>query len=178
MIAYFKDQSMSFSGYAYLEAPNRLATQAQDPNPLIVGTDGICTIHVGSFPFGFNNFWMAGTDGVARRHRMLVKCLSGDGNGETGRPTATISFMADSRISMAPTLNKTFTSRVLLGQVGAPSSQFNLSRATMRMVRICPNVMPPWSRIGDAGEFLHIQNGVCWPWDNVILGSNLIPFGF
>lgn len=178
MVAYFKDQSASFSGYLYLEAPNRLASQAQDPNPLIVATEGICTIHVGVLGQGFNNFWMAGTDGVARRHRMLVKCLSGDGNGETGRPTATLSFLGDSRLAVSPTLNKTFLSRILLAQVGAPNSQFNLSRAVMRMARICPNVLPSWIRVGDSGEFLHIQNGVCLPWDNVILGSNLTPFGF
>jgi hypothetical protein len=178
MIAYFKDQSVGSSGYVYLEAPNRLASQAQDPNPLIIATDGVCTIHVGSLGFGFNNFWMAGTDGVARRHRMLVKCLSGDGNGETGRPTATLSFMGDSRLSVAPTLNKTFTSPIVLGQVGSPNAQFNFSRAIMRMARICPNNLPSWIRVGDGGEFLHIQNGVCWPWDNVILGSNLIPLGF
>lgn len=178
VVAWFKSNFSNFASYIHFEAPVRLATQVQDPNPLLIGAEGLCTLYLSSFSNGYNNFWMAGTDNVARRHRMMVKCLSGDGNGENGRPTATLSFMGDSRVSVSPTLNKTFLSRVLIGQVGSPSTQFTLARALMRYARICPNTTQQMTRVGDAGEFFHIQNGICFPWDNAIVGATLAPLGF
>lgn len=174
MICWFKTNFSSFASWFHFEAPIRLATQAQDPNPLLVGTEGVCTLYLSSFSNGYNNFWMAGTDGIARRHRLLVKCLSGDGTGEASRPTGTISFFGDSRITVIPPLNKTFLSKILIGQVGSPSSQFSLARAIMRYARICPNTLPPWVKLGSNGEFLHVQNGICFPWDNCTLGSSLV----
>jgi hypothetical protein len=174
MISWFKTNFISFASYFHFEAPIRLASAAQDPNPLLVGTDGVCTLYLSSFGAGYNSFHMAGTDGVNRRHRMLVKCLSGDGNGEAGRPTGTISFFGDSRITIVPPLNKTFLSKILIGQVGSPSSQFSLARAVMRYARICPNTLPAWVKVGNSGEYLHVQNGICFPWDNCTLGSSLV----
>jgi hypothetical protein len=178
VVCWFKSSFSSFASFIQFEAPYRMATLAQDPNPLICGAEGLCTLYLSSFSNGYNNFWMQGTDSVTRRHRMLVKCLSGDGNGESGRPTATMSFFGDSRITVSPVLSKTFLSKILIGQVGSPSTQFNLARAIMRYARICPNTLPTWQRVGDAGEWLHVQNGICFPWDNSIVGSNLVPLGY
>jgi hypothetical protein len=176
MIAWFRTSGNG--SYVHFEAPFRLATQAQDTNPLLVGADGLCTLTLNSFSNGYNNWWMRGTDGTSRRHRMIVKCLSGDGNGENGRPTGTVSFMGDSRVSLSQTFRKTFLSKVLIGQIGSPSTQFALARCYMRYARICPNTLPPWVMVGDNDEWLHIQNGICFPWDGVFLGSNLIPLGY
>lgn len=176
MIAWFRTSGNG--SYVHFEAPFRLATQVQDTNPLLIGADGLCTLHLGVFSNGYNNWWMRGTDGTSRRHRMIVKCFSGDGNGENGRPTATVSFFGDSRLAVNQTFKKTFLSKVLIGQIGAPSTQFALSRCYMRYARICPNVLPAWTMLGDNDEWLHIQNGICFPWDGVFLGSNLIPLGY
>jgi hypothetical protein len=176
MIAWFRGNGNG--GYVHFEAPFRLPTQAQDPNPLLIGADGLSTLHLGVFSNGYNNWWMRGTDGTSRRHRMIVKCLSGDGNGENGRPTGTVSFFGDARVGLNQTLKRTFLSKVLIGQIGTPSTQFTLARSYMRYARICPNVLPPWIMLGENDEWLHIQNGICFPWDGVFLGSNLIPLGY
>lgn len=176
MIAWFR--TTGNGSYVHFEAPFRLATQAQDTNPLLIGAEGLSTLYLSSFSNGYNNWWMRGTDGTSRRHRMIVKCLSGDGNGEQGRPTGTVSFFGDSRISLSQRFKKTFLSKVLIGQIGSPSTQFALARCYMRYARICPNTLPPWVMVGDNDEWLHIQNGICFPWDGVFLGSNLIPVGY
>lgn len=179
VVLWFKHSASAFASYIHIEAPVRLASQAQDPNPLLIGCEGVCTLYLSSHSNGYTNFWMAGTDGVARRHRMIVKCYSGDGNGETSRPTATASFFGDSRIAKNNILNKALMSKVVIGQVGAPQAEFTLARAIMRYTRIIPNQLPPWVMVGNNGEsWLHIQNGICFPWDGTILGTNLIPFGY
>lgn len=179
VIAWFKHSISSFASYIHVEAPVRIATQVQDPNPLLIGCEGVCTLYLSSNSQGYTNFWMAGTDGIGRRHRMLVKCYSGDGNGETSRPTATASFFGDSRIAKNNIINKALMSKVVIGQVGAPQAEFNLARAVMRYVRIIPNQLPAWVLVGNNGEsWLHVQNGICFPWDGTVMGTNLIPLGY
>lgn len=178
LVAWFKFNGATSASYCHLEAPIRLASQAQDPNPLAIANEGVCTLYLSSVGNGYNNFHMAGTDGVIRRHTMMVKCMSGEGIGENSRPTGTINFFGDSRIAVSPPYNKTFLSRILLGQTGSPSSQYNLARAFIRYARVCPNQIPPWTKLGSSGEFFHIQNGICFPWDDATLGTNMIPFGY
>lgn len=179
VILWFKNNFSSFASYIHVEAPVRLAAQLQDPNPLLMGCEGVCTLYLSSHSNGYTNFFMPGTDGVARRHRMIVKCYSGDGNGENSRPTATASFFGDSRIAKNNLINKALMSRIVLGQVGSPQAEFNLARAVMRYTRIISNQLPPWVMVGTNGEsWLHVQNGICFPWDGTILGTNLIPFGY
>jgi hypothetical protein len=179
IVAWFKHSISSFASYIHVEAPVRTATQLQDPNPLLIGCEGVCTLYLTSFTNGYNNFWMAGTDNVWRRHRMLTKCYSGDGNGETSRPTASAGVYGDSRIAKNNILNRALMSKVVIGQVGSPQTEFNIARAVMRYVRIIPNQLPAWVLVGNNGEsWLHVQNGICFPWDGVIMGTNLIPIGY
>jgi hypothetical protein len=178
VILWFKHTASAFASYIHVEAPIRTGTQVQDPNPLLIGCEGVCTLFLSSHSNGYTNFWMAGTDGVGRRHRMLVKCYSGDGNGELSRPTATAGIYGDSRIAKNHILNRALMSKVVIGQCGAPQSQFSLARATMRYARIISNLLPPWVMVGASNDWLHVQNGICFPWDGTILGTNLVPFGY
>jgi hypothetical protein len=170
----------SNGGYFHFEAPVRLASSSGDPNPIMCATDGVSGIYTSSFGNSYNNHWMGGTDGVNRRHRLQVKTLCGDGQtNNTGIPNLIFNQnFTDGRFAQNAPRNDAPMSEILLGQLGSPSSQFTLARALLKYVRMCPNAFPIMTRFGSSGQWLHIVNGICAPWDNMVFGSTLFPNGF
>ena len=68
--------------------------------------------------------------------------------------------------------NKFLFSDVLLSNPTV-ASHYQLGRVRLRRVRALPPIVPQFERVGNSGEWLHVANGVMWPWDNSILPYNL-----
>jgi hypothetical protein len=169
------------------EAPTRVGSYpstTSDQNPIAIVTDGICGIFISGgtgAQQSLNNFTMAGTDGVARRHRMQVKNLTGDGIAATNNVqyNGVISQdgLSDIRIAYAFDRGTTFVSPILLGQTFSVTN-FTRCRAILKQLYSCSPLVPNLHRLGPNGQYLHWTNGLCMIWDNTIMPITLIPFGF
>ena len=160
----------------HVEVPTRIGTQTQDPNPVAMlwGDANSSSFSTGSTTLGYSGgVAMVGQDGVFRKYRTLCRSLMGD--GASGYVFGT--NMTNPIYGFNPLQNGIMTSGGLLcsiGQVG----QYSYARARLRNVRFTGAFVPPYHRIGNSGEWLHITNGVLWPWDNTILPLNLMQNGF
>jgi hypothetical protein len=161
----------------HIECPYRLYTSGQDPNPftgMISGVAGLYTNGGGSNYGG--GFRMTGTDNSTRTAYTLVKCLAGDANnfnyGLVPGQSLTDPFLGFNVFN-----GTVVSSEALLAFTGDPT-QWNMARAKLKNVRFSGPFMPAYHRIGNNGQFIHLTNGICWPWDNTILPFNLMPQGF
>ena len=169
----------------HIETPYRLYPQANDPNPFtLMADDGEGFSPQGNTGQQYYNysggFSMMGTDFIVRKHAVLVKCLAGDGPTNAGVTPATT--------LPGPSFSSTFTgfnvyngtaisSECILSTFTA-ATQFCYARCKLKNVRMAGPYIPAYHKIGNAGQFIHFTNGVCWPWDNTILPYNLMPGGF
>ena len=157
----------------HVEAPTRVYTLAQDPNPITWLVTSSATMFDGTNGSG-NSMRMIGTDNVARTCRLIVRSLAGDGQDVAHRtvPGAT---MTDAGPSVNPGNGKVMSSETLLGTMA--TGQYTFARAKMRGIRLAGAYYPSFMRLGDLGEWIHIQNGIYWPWDNAVLPINLFAGG-
>jgi len=159
----------------HIEIPQRVYTQAQDPNPITLMVYGLFGLSSGSSTAGYGpGFVMRNFDNTTGKQRTLTRSLWGD------ITLAAMAFggnMTDSRYSYYALSNKAITTEGLLSCVGT-ATQFSAARVRLRSVRFCSSAVPSYTRLGDQGQYLHLTNGVCVPWDNTILGYNLMPLGF
>lgn len=159
----------------HVEIPTRMHTQAQDPNPVTwqVFNGGSAGLFDTSAGYG-NSMRMVGTDNVARVCRLITRSLAGDGQDSIHRTIPGASMIA-SGSSVNPVNGKAMSSETMLGTM--TSGQYTFARVKMRGIRLAGQYYPSFMRFGDFGEWIHIQNGVYWPWDNAILPFNLFAGG-
>ena len=120
-----------------------------------------------------NNFAMVGFDGTTRTCQLMTKNLVGDGvtgTAFTVGPNLTNLLAATSR------LGKVFYSEAIISTISA-AGQYSLARAKLRPIAFTSNIFPAFHLIGDNGEFIHVGNGVLWPWDGSVLPYSLLPLG-
>jgi hypothetical protein len=170
-----KSPNSSASGSAglHIEIPARLYTQAQDTNPITImpivnevassGTSGSCY---------YSKFSMKGADGTTRTYKLLTRSTWGDGG--TG-------MYGTNLTNSAAVMNDYWTgilmSDGILSCTGT-AGQFSLARCRLRNVKFLGAFLPNYQRIGNSGEWIHINNGILWPWDNSQMPVNLMPLGF
>lgn len=173
-IGHVRTPNTSANGmYFYIMVPQRLYTQAQDTNPLtiLVGANNLtCSVANDSHSTAFG---MVHADNVTRSCQLITKNFIGDGTVGTVW-------------TMGPNINVNLTIQARIGKVlynealiasNAASGQFFLTRAKMRPIAFSGPPLPNFHLIGDNGEFIHVGNGVLWPWDGSILPYNLLPLG-
>ncbi len=181
----FKGLSGNGMSFIYFEAPTRVGTyptNTSDQNPLILATDGLCGIALQGGGAGtiLSNIYMAGSDGVSRRHVMQAKSVLGDGNQLNNlQPNNIISGdgINDVRLAYASDRGSTFVSPIMVGQT-LTSTNFTRCRAILKQLYSCSAVVPLLHRLGTNGQYLHLENGICIVWDNTIMPIPLIPFGY
>jgi hypothetical protein len=168
----------------HIETPYRLYPRNNDPNPLAIMIDGLNGFNTAGNNSGifFNyggGFTMVGTDSVTRNHTTLVKCLAGDGpfNGGVVGGTLPGQNLNIPVVGFNPYNGTATSSECVLSTYSTPG-QYCLARCKLKNVRISGIYMPSYHRIGNAGQFIHLTSGVCWPWDNTILPFNLMLGGF
>jgi hypothetical protein len=155
----------------HVEVPVRMYTPAQDPNPFtwLIPIGGSGVLFDTNNGYG-NTMRMVGTDNVSRVCRLITKSLAGDGQ-DTIHDSVPGNNMVTSGCSLNTGNGKVMSSEAVLGTM--TTGQYCFARAKMRGIRLAGAYYPNFMRFGDFGEWIHIQNGVYWPWDNAILPFNL-----
>jgi len=177
IFAHVKSPTNSSSAlYFMATTPLRLYSQTQDPNLIAVlvggnalnnstGTDSFCT-----------SFGMTGFDGITRSHQLLSRNLVGDTANATVGPTYTVGFNLNSLLGFQKSLAQVVTGEAIMS-VSSTAGQFSFARAKMRPFRLTFGGLPSFFLIGNSGEFIHLVNGICLPWDGAILPYNFLASG-
>jgi len=159
--------------YFYVIVPQRLYSQAQDTNPLTIMVGGNNLLSTVATDSHSTSFAMAGFDGTTRTCQLMTKNFVGD--GVTGT-TWTIGPNLSSLLATQSRAGKVLYSDAILSTVST-LGQYSLARARLRPISFTSNIFPSFHLIGDNGEFIHVGNGVLWPWDGAVLPYSLLPLG-
>jgi len=159
--------------YFYVLVPQRFYTQAQDTNPLtmMVGGNNL-TAAVGTDSHS-TSFAMAGFDGTTRTCQLMTKNFVGDGvTGTLYTVGPNLSGLLGTQIRTG----KIIYSDALISSIST-AGQYSLARAKLTRIAFTSTNVPNFHLVGDNGEFIHVGNGVLWPWDGSIMPYNLLPLG-
>lgn len=177
IFAHVKSPTNSSSSlYFMATTPLRLYTRTQDPNLIAIlvggnalnnstGTDSFCT-----------SFGMVGFDGITRSHQLLSRNFVGDTAGANVGPTYTVGFNLNTLLGYQKSRSQVITSEAIMS-VASTAGQFSFARAKLRPFRLAFGGLPPFFLIGDSGEFIHLVNGICLPWDGAILPYSFLASG-
>jgi len=166
----------------HIEVPQRLYDEGQDKHPLAILVDytsgGSLNTSQTNRSYG-GGFTMCGHDSDPgspsgrriRPYRTLVKAIRGDGT-----PDVFGQNLSDYRVGYNTAAGTVPMSDGLLSVVGV-NNQFQFARVRLRTVKFTGTHVPPHHRLGTNGEFIQLQNGICWPWDNTIIPFQLLLFG-
>jgi hypothetical protein len=189
LISHFKAQQIQSSGF-HIEIPQRMYPQEVDPNPIVMMNYGSYAVtQTDTTQHYCGGFWAKNhTDNTNRKLTGFCRVVNtssiqfrevlGVGNfyrsiPQYERDPNTGRFLG----LFYNNLNyKLFTSDVVLGLPGV-GGQFCMSRFRLRNVRVATVLIPQYQRIGDNGEWIHVCNGILWPWDNAQLPYSLFMGG-
>lgn len=162
--------------YFMVTTPQRIYTQAQDPNLLAILVGGNAMNNATGTESFVTSFGMVGFDGVTRSHSLISRNFVGDtANANIGN-NYTVGFSLPASLGYQSKLAQVITGDCLMS-VSSAAGQFSLARARMRPYRVTFGGLPPYYLIGDRGEFIHLVNGICLPWDGAILPYNYLAGG-
>jgi hypothetical protein len=171
----------SVSGWSFMvTTPLRLYTQAQDPNPIAVLLNANLLTAANTTDSYSNSIGMVGFDGTTRSQQVMTRNLVGDtfNNGVTA--TAANNYTVGPNLS-ATLMAQTRTGQFLFGDgmlaCTTTSGQYYTSRCKLRPVSFTSSALGQFQIVGNSGEFIHMGNGVLWPWDSSILPYPLLPLG-
>jgi hypothetical protein len=168
-IAHCKFTNVS-SGW-HIEIPQRLYPPGADPNPLAVipwGQYAPTQTDSGNH-YGGGIYMHNPPDNTLRRYYGFGRRFFGDDD------TNSVGFGTNGRYNGA--YFNTFQNKFLFTDcvAGIPdvAGQYQLARVRLRRARFIAPIIPQFERVGNNGEWLHVLNGVMWPWDNTLLPYNL-----
>lgn len=190
-IGYGKDQAHGSSAgfHWHWEIPERLYTQAQDPNPFAVSINGYNSVssvnffHSTGTTYGYGGgFVMRCNDNIYRTHRTTVRALVGDGdtnllvvNNNFARPPGnTLSDFRTGANQWTGTLVNSSGFLTLPGVAG----QYSLSRVRLRKVRFANTFMKVFTRFSTTNaDWMLVTQGVSIPWDKTVIPLTIFTFG-
>jgi len=157
----------SNSVYFMVTTPLRIYTQAQDPNLLAILVGGNNLNNTTGTESFCSSFGMVGFDGTTRSHTLITRNLLGDtGNSNTGL-SYTVGAALDKNEGFGQR-GQIMTTEPLMS-VNSTVGQFSFARARIRPFIFTFSALPSYYLIGSAGEYIHLVNGICFPWDGSIL---------
>lgn len=176
----------SGSGF-HIEVPKRLYPAGVDPNPLAWATWSNAMPNQIAATY-YNGVRMLSFDGTVRAHTTLVRSpggthvradYTGNAYGTGQWQQFKVPAFRFAKISYDSENNEYVTSDGVLSMPLA--SSFSVSRARLRRVRFTSADLMRASRMGDPISdpygWIHLENGVLWPWDNSILPQRPWRFG-
>lgn len=123
-----------------------------------------------------NSFYCVGYDNTAYRQYMTVRSLVGYGRTwETASYYIQGSEMTDARIGF-----NLHRGKALLGDIANSqqvNGQYEMVRSVLRGVKVGAAAFKQYHLLGDTGEWIHLFNGYCWPWDGTYLPFPLLAYG-
>lgn len=190
-ICHIRDQDLfQTNGHIewHFEIPQRLYPQGADLHPMAILVQTLNTglIYTSSTTLSYGGGFIMRSHSsdttAARSYRTLVKAMQGDGeiqvNGSPVSPAQGVfgQNLSDYRLGFNTIAGTVPVSDGILCLPGV-SNQWALGRARLRTVKFTGTHIPKHHRIGLNGEFIQMQNGICWPWDNTIIPFQLLLFG-
>jgi hypothetical protein len=161
----------------YMEVPKRLYSQGQDLHPMVAMVEKYPTgsLHTNSTTESYGGGFLMRTHSSdttsVRKYRTLVKAMRGDGT-----PDVFGQNLSDFKIGFN-TINGTVPMSDAVLSLPGVINQYCLSRVKLRNVTFTGTHIPVYQRLGLNGEFIQMQNGICWPWDGTIVPQQLLLFG-
>lgn len=170
------------SGF-HFEVPQRLYPQGNDPNPVIAMNFGSSGLNItDGTPTNYSNGFYAfhPPDGTTRNWRSMMRTMSGDywnSSMYAGSSPSGITNGRENNIYFNIFKNKFMMNDFALGNDFGLLGGFAAIRLKLRRARWTANIIPTFQRLGDHGEWLHVQNGILWPWDGSVLPYNFFKAG-
>ncbi len=174
------------SGF-HIEVPQRMYSESVDPNPLAwVTWANLMPSQVAAVYY--NGFQMIGYDGNVHAWKTLVRSPMGTlvradytGNAygagqwqQFGSPPYRFAFIN------YDSFGQQFITTDGVLSLSTPG-QFSMARARLRRVRFTTADLPYGARLGDlitdTNAWVHVSNGVVWPWDDSIMPEGPWRFG-
>lgn len=180
LICHLREQDLFQSnkrGAFYFEVPSRLYPGNSDLHPMACLVESINTgsLYTSSTNASYGGGWFMRTHASdatpLRLHRTLVKAFRGDGT-----PDVFGQNLSNYQVGYNTTTGTVPESNGVLCLPGV-ANQYCLARAQLRSCIFTGTHIPSYHRIGTNGQFIQIQNGICWPWDNTIQPQQLLFFG-
>lgn len=159
--------------YFYVIVPQRLYTQAQDTNLLTMmvgGNNLLCSVATDSHT---SSFGMVFFNNSTNTCQLMTRNFVGDG-------------VTGTSYTLGPNLSGLMATQARTGQVVysnaiisniAVAGSYALARAQMRIIAFTSNIYPSFHLLGNNGEFIHMGNGLLWPWDGAVMPNALLPLG-
>lgn len=182
IIAHWKGQWNTAGSGFHIEIPKRLYSQEYDPNPIIVANWGVDALGTSDSKtnYGGNAFRMhtppVDSVDVWRPLAITYQGNSYDGIVHAETRSSGLNPGRYNNIAYNPVTDKFYVSDVVLAML----DNFNIwsmGRVRMRRWRLTTDLTPDFSRLGENGEWIKLNDGVMWPWDNAILPQPLLPDG-
>lgn len=170
--------SSTTSSGMYVEIPKRLYTLAQDPDPICACSWGVESLTVSSSTTNLSGYWwMKCPDTVTRNHLPLTRSTQGMGTDSNAQEGLGFNNNLNQNLGFNYPRGLAITSPVLLGH-HKTAGQYALARVQLRRLRMATIGLPNYKRVGTNGEWLHLNQSILFPWDNMILPFNLMSLGF
>ena len=169
------------SGF-HLEVPKRLYPQQYDPNPVLAlnfaNQAFSTTSTTQNYSGGFTSFH--NPTGQTYNLRTIIKSITGDHFLQYNFPSNIANNFSNGRWNEAQYnvyLHKLLIHELALCSIN--SATFSTIRLKIRRAKWIPNILASQNltRIGNNGEWIVMNNGILWPWDNSILPYNLTRAG-
>lgn len=161
--------------YLHFEIPTRLYSENSDLHPIafLAETNNalITASSTLSYGGGFQMKTHSSDSSSIRSYRTLVKAMRGDGTPDVFGQNLTNYLIGYN------TITGTVPSSDGVLCLPGVTNQYCLARVRLRTVKFTGTHIPKHHRIGLNGEFIQIQNGIAWPWDNTIQPQQLLLFG-
>lgn len=180
LINHMREQDLfQFNLYYWFhwEIPQRLYPQGVDRNPIAFmwNADNAGGVFTSSSTAGYGGGFVMRTHSSdispIRGYKTLVKAIRGDGT-----PDVFGQNLSDYRIGYNTVAGTIPITDALLGLPDI-ANQYQFARCRLRTVKFTGTHVPKHHRLGLNGDFMQVNNGVCWPWDNTIHTSQLLLFG-
>jgi len=162
-------QNFHSNGF-HVEIPQRLYPQVDDPNPIMMmewGQDTPSQTDSSQMYAGGLYMHNPPDRSTMLYYGMGRRFFANDQNAVGGQTNGRLNGAFFNTYQN----NFLFTDAVLCNP--QTPGQYQLARARMRRARFIAPIIPQFQRIGNNGEWLHVINGIMWPWDNTLLSYNL-----
>jgi hypothetical protein len=163
----------------HVEVPERLYPQEFDPNPIVHmnrdTTSNLLAAAANCYSNGFTAYVppLSGSRSYSTQARSPVGVYFHNeifGQRLYGIPNGRYNGVIHNSIN-----DRFYLTDGVLGRF--VTDEYHLMRYRLRRVRFTGPIMPQFTRLGDSGEYIHVSQGVCWPWDNAILPDAFLVSG-
>lgn len=187
LIMHSKGSWNTAGSFFHLEIPHRLYPSNKDPNVICCinsGRCGVTTLNNGisNTAAHYSSGWLVPNpfdNSSVRKWNALVRSITGHTFRSETFTTNFGGLVANVNQRQAfynQNFNNVLLFEIILG-CRASSGSYSLGRVQLRRGALGLDHWPIGQIIGDKGEWIHVGNGVLWPWDNALLNTNIFPFG-